>query len=82
MISVIGNFLFLLMFWPWRSQCLASQSTGEKEQEPTQPIDQFFRFVVIVIFWESLVVFRCSSLIDIQEIALFWVAFLLKIPMN
>ena len=58
MIYVIGKLLFLLIFWPWRSQCLASQSTGKKEQEPTQPIDQFLRFVIIfVIFWESLVGF-------------------------
>ena len=58
MIFVIGKFLFVLIFWPWRSQLLAAQSTGKNEHEPTQPIDQFLRFVIIfVIFWESLVGF-------------------------
>ena len=82
LVSVIGKLLFVLIFWPWRSQKLASQTTRKKEHEPTQPIDQFSRLVIIVIFWESLLVFICSALIDIQEIALFWVSFLLNIPMN
>ena len=46
MISVIGKFLFVLIFWPWRSQKLAAQSTRKIEHEPTQPIDQFLRFVI------------------------------------
>ena len=82
LISVIGKLRFLLIFWPWRSQYLASQSTGKKEHETTQPIDQFFRFSFIVIFWESLVVLSCSALIDIQELASFWVTSMLNIPMN
>ena len=82
LISVIRKILFVLIFCPWRSQKLASQSTGKKEHEPTQPIDHIFQFVNIVIFWESLVVFSCSALIDIEETALFWVAFLLNIRMN
>ena len=82
LISAIGKLLFVLIFWPWRSEKLASQTTGKKEQEPTQPIDQFFRFFIIVIFWESLMLFSCSALIDIQELAIFWVAFLLNILMN
>ena len=58
MISVIGKILFVLIFCPWRSQKLASQSTGKKEHEPTQLIDEFLRFVIhFVIFWESLVGF-------------------------
>ena len=35
MISVIGKYLFVLIFWPWRTQYLAAQSTGKKEHEPT-----------------------------------------------
>ena len=54
MISVIGKFLFVLIFWPWRSQKLAAQSTGKIEHEQTQPIDLFLRFVIhFVNFWES-----------------------------
>ena len=58
MISVIGKFVFVLTFGLRRSQYLASQSTGKKEHEPTQPIDQFLRFIIIFVnFWESLVGF-------------------------
>ena len=49
MISVIGNFLFVLIFWPCRSQKLAAQSIGKKEHEPSQPIDEILRFVNIVV---------------------------------
>ena len=48
MISVIGKFPFVLIFWPWRSQKLAAQSTGKIEHEPTQPIDQFLRFILFL----------------------------------
>ena len=58
LISVIRKILFVLIFCPWRSQKLASQSTGNKEHEPTQSIDQFLRLdIIFVIFWESLVGF-------------------------
>ena len=53
MISVIGKFLFVLIFWPWRSQQLAAQSTRKIEHEPTQPIDQFLRFVIFFSFSEN-----------------------------
>ena len=51
MISVIGKFLLVLIFRPWRSQQLASQSTGKKEHEPTQPIDQFLRLVIVFVIF-------------------------------
>ena len=53
MISEIGKLLFVLIFWPWRSPYLAAQSTGKNEHEPTQPIDQFLRFVIFLSFSEN-----------------------------
>ena len=82
MISVVGKILFVLIFWPWRSQKLASQSTGKKEHEPTQPNDQFLRFVIFFCLFLRIApgVWLSSAVIDIQEIVLIWVAFPVKHP--
>ena len=51
MISVIDKFLFVLILCLWGSQKLASQSTGKKEHEPTQLIEEFLRFVIIFVIF-------------------------------